>query len=220
MPNSYHCEPLAHLYLESRNIPSPATGWLLAYAHIPPSKHLRAFVRGYTVLHFRFDPADPAPVKPFPAPPTQGLTFYSRGFLTARCPAAGTAPRRPRTVVNGQQFTRLDLALCQGEYLMVDVQFQPGVLAKFLRRPLPEFVDQNVDAEAVLGPDMRRLNDQLANATDYGQLVPLVEGYLWPRLQAGGVALRPIDHVSRLMRQAAGSVPLATWAGYACLILS
>lgn len=193
----------------------------MAYAHIPPSKHLRAFVREYTVLHFCFDPADPAPVKPFPAPPTQGLTFYPRGFLTARCPAAGTATRRPRTVVYGQQLTRLDLALCQGEYLMVDVQFQPGVLAKFLRRPLLEFVDQNVDAEAVLGPDVRRLNDQLANATDYGQLVPLVEGgYLWPRLQVGGVALRPIDHVSRLMRQAAGSVPLATWAGYACLSLS
>ena len=48
---------------------------------------------------------------------------------------------------------------------MVDVQFQPGVLAKYLRQPLLEFVDRNVDAEAVLGPDVRRLNDQLANAT-------------------------------------------------------
>ena len=192
----------------------------MIFAHIPPSPHLRAFVREYTVLHFHFGPADPAPVKPFPAPPTQGLTFYPRGFLTARCPAAGTATLRPRTVVYGQQLTRLDLALCQGEYLMVDVQFQPGVLAKLLRQPLLEFVDRNVDAEAVLGPDVRRLNDRLANATDYGQLVPLVEGYLWPRLQAGAVALRPIDHVSRLMREADGPVPLATWAGQACLSLS
>ena len=192
----------------------------MIFAHIPPSPHLRAFVREYTVLHFHFGPADPAPVKPFPAPPTQGLTFYPRGFLTARCPAAGTATLRPRTVVYGQQLTRLDLALCQGEYLMVDVQFQPGVLTKLLRQPLLEFVDRNVDAEAVLGPDVRRLNDQLANATDYGQLVPLVEGYLWPRLQAGTVALRPIDHVSRLMREADGPVPLATWAGQACLSLS
>ena len=192
----------------------------MIFAHIPPSPHLRAFVREYTVLHFHFGPADPAPVKPFPAPPTQGLTFYPRGFLTARCPAAGTATLRPRTVVHGQQLTRLDLALCQGEYLMVDVQFQPGVLAKLLRQPLLEFVDRNVDAEAVLGPDVRRLNDRLANATDYGQLVPLVEGYLWPRLQAGAVALRPIDHVSRLMREADGPVPLATWAGQACLSLS
>ena len=128
--------------------------------------------------------------------------------------------RRPCAVVYGQQLTRLDLALCPGEYLMVDVQFQPGILAKFLRQPLREFVDQNVDAEAVLGPDVRRLHEQLANATDYAQLVPLVEAYLWPRLQAGGVALRPIDHVSRLMREAVGPVPLATWAGHACLSLS
>ena len=144
----------------------------MVYAQIQPSPHLRAFVREYTVLHFCFTAADPVPIKPFPAPPTQGLTFYPRGFLTARCPAAGTATLRPRTVVYGQQLTRLDLALCQGEYLMVDVQFQPGVLAKFLRLSLLEFVDQNVDAEAVLGPDVRRLNDQLANATDYAQLVP------------------------------------------------
>lgn len=192
----------------------------MVYAHIQPSGHLRAFVREYTVLHFRFSAADPAPVKPFPAPPTQGLTFYPRGFLTARCPAAGTATLRPRTVVYGQQLTRLDLALCQSEYLMVDVQFQPGVLARFLRQPLGEFVDRNVDAEAVLGPDVRRLNEQLANATNYGQLVPLLENYLWPRLQAGGMTLRPIDHVSRLMRQADRPVSLADWASHACLSLS
>ena len=192
----------------------------MVYAHIQPSPHLRAFVREYLVLHFRFSPADPAPVKPFPAPPTQGLTFYPRGFLTARCPAAGTATLRPRTVVYGQQLTRLDLVLCQGEYMMVDVQFQPGVLAKFLRQPLLEFVNQNVDAEAVLGPEVRRLNDQLANATDYGQLVPLLEDYLWPRLQAEKLTLRPIDRVSQLMRQAARPESLAAWASHACLSLS
>ena len=70
LPNSYHCESFARLYLESRNIPSPATGWLMVYAYIQPSLHLRAFVWEYTVLHFRFGPADPAPVKPFPAPLT------------------------------------------------------------------------------------------------------------------------------------------------------
>ena len=42
----------------------------MVYAHISPSPHLRAFVREHTVLHFRFNPADSAPVKPFPAPLT------------------------------------------------------------------------------------------------------------------------------------------------------
>ena len=42
----------------------------MVYAHNQPSLHLRVFVREYTVLHFRFFPADPAPVKLFPAPPT------------------------------------------------------------------------------------------------------------------------------------------------------
>ena len=70
LPNSYHFESFARLYLESRNIPSPATGWLMVYAYIQPSLHLRAFVWEYTVLHFRFGPADLVPVKPFPAPLT------------------------------------------------------------------------------------------------------------------------------------------------------
>ena len=50
----------------------------MVYAHIQPSPHLRAFVREYTVLRFHFTAADPAPVKPFPTPPTQGLAFYPR----------------------------------------------------------------------------------------------------------------------------------------------
>ena len=82
----------------------------MVYAHIQPSPHLCAFVREYMAVHFRFGPADPA------------LTFYPRGFLMARCSAAGTATLRSRTVLYGQQLTRLDLAPCQGEYLMVDVQ--------------------------------------------------------------------------------------------------
>ena len=60
LPNSYHCESFARFYLESR----------MVYAYVQPSLHLCAFVREYTVLHFRFGPADPAPVKPFPAPLT------------------------------------------------------------------------------------------------------------------------------------------------------
>jgi len=94
------------------------------------------------------------------------------------------------------------------------------VLTKFLRQPLLGFVDQNGDAEVVLGTDVRRLNDQLANASNCAQLVPLIEDYLWPRLQVGGMALRPIDHVSRLMRQPARLESLAAWAGHVYLSLS
>ena len=78
LPNFYHCGPPANSYLERRNLISIL--WLMVYAHIQPSEHLRAFVREYMVGHFRFGPADPVPVKPFPAPPTRASPFTRAAF--------------------------------------------------------------------------------------------------------------------------------------------
>ena len=192
----------------------------MTFRSILPSPHLRPYLSQHLLLHFVFSANDPLPVKPYPAVPAQGLTFYLRGFLTAHHPGAGAGTRRPQAVVFGQHMSRLDLCLDQSEYLMLEVGFQPGVLAKFLRRPLGEFVDQNIDAEAVLGPEIRRLHEQMAHARSYAQLISLAEQYVWQRIQRLRLELRPLDHVSRLMLNSAAPVPLATWADRACLSIS
>ncbi len=51
----------------------------MIHTYIQPSAHLRDYIKVYMLLHFQFSPNDPAPIKPFPASPNQGITFYPRG---------------------------------------------------------------------------------------------------------------------------------------------
>ncbi len=192
----------------------------MIYRYIQPSAHLRPYINRYLLLHFRFGAADPAPVKPFVPSPSQGITFYPRGFLTEHNPETGIATRRPRTVIFGQHLSRLNLYLCQDEYLMLDVSFQPGVLSKFLRLPLPEFTDRNIDAEAVLAAGIHTVNEQLANATHYNQLTEIVETYLWQRISRLQIELHPLEKASRLVLTNAAPMSLDNWASQSCLSIS
>ena len=192
----------------------------MIYRYIQPSPHLRPYINRYMLLHFRFSAADLAPVKPFVPSPSQGITFYPRGFLTEHNPETGIATRRPQTVIFGQHLSRLNLRLCQDEYLMLDVSFQPGVLSKFIRLPLGEFTDRNIDAEAVLSAEIRAVNEQLANAVQYEQLTEIVETYRWQRIQRLHIDLQPIEKVSRLVLANAVPVSMDNWAADACLSIS
>jgi AraC-like DNA-binding protein len=190
------------------------------YTYIQPSAHLRPYIKTYMLLHFRFDANDPAPIKPFAASPNQGITFYPRGFLTAHNPTDNTFTRRPQTVIFGQQVSRINLQLCQSEFMLFDVSFQPGVLSKFIRLPLGEFVDQNIEAEAVLSSEIHQLNERLANATHYNQLTQIVETYLWQRIQRLRIDLSPMEKASRLVLAKAVPVSLDRWAADSCLSIS
>lgn len=192
----------------------------MIFRHIQPSPHLRPYIKVYMLLHFRFNANNPAPVKPFPANPNQGITFYPRGGLMAYDPSNDTLTKRARTVIFGQQVSRLNLHLTQDDYMMFDVSFQPGILAKFIRLPLREFVNQNVDAEAVLSREVYQLNDRLANADNYEQMIELVEEYLWNRIQWLNISLDPIDKISRLVVANAQPLSLDQWANEACLSVS
>ncbi len=45
---------------------------------------------------------------------------------------------------------------------MFDIRFQPGALYKFIREPMAQFLHKNVDAELVLGGEIRNVHNDLA----------------------------------------------------------
>lgn len=192
----------------------------MIYAIIPPSAHLQDYIKQYMVLHFRFKDGDPTPLKPFPASPSQGITFYPRGHILAHHPETGTIIRRPQTVIFGQHVRRITLQIAQEEYLMLDVSFQPGVLARFLRHNLGEFVNQNIDAEAVLGPEIRQVNEQLAHAGSYQQMIAIAENFLWNRIKQLRFDLLPLEKASRLVLTSWQPLSLDAWASHSCLSIS
>ncbi len=187
---------------------------------IQPSPHLRTFVKEYLLLHFMFDKTKPIPVKPFPARPQQSIVFYIRGCITAFNPGTGLFTTYPKISINGPQLSRFDFHLSP-DYLMFSVDFQPGALSRFLRLPFDdEFIDHRIDAEAILGPEIRRVHERMANTNQYETIIQLVEAYLWKRIQALKMDSKPLDRVIPLIADNPEMFSIDHWASQACLSVS
>lgn len=192
----------------------------MIYRSIQPSPHLRAFVREYFLLHFKVDTQAPALVKPFPVRPQQCIVFYLRGGVTAVNPETRAVTQFPRTAINGPQLSRFDFQLSP-DYLMFSVDFQPGALAKFLRLPLTnEFIDERIDAEAILNPEIHLVHERMANATRYETIVHVVEDYLWQRIQRLKTDFQPLDRAIRVLAENPTNFSIDQLADWACLSIS
>ncbi len=186
---------------------------------IQPSLHLQGFVKDYMLLHYVFDTNNPIPIKPFPANTQHCLVFYLRGSVTAFDPQTGLSKVYPRTSINGSQISRFDFHLSP-HYLMFSVNFQPSALTKFLKLPLTEFVDERIDAEAILNPEIHQLHDQLANANSYDSIVEMVEHYLWKRVQSLKTEVHPIEKVAQMISENPNSFNVTKMARFAFLSIS
>ena len=191
----------------------------MIYKIIQPSSHLQAFVKDYLLLHFAFDKSAAVPVKPFPANTLQCLVFYVKGFVTAYDPSSGISKIFPQTAINGSITSRLDFKVSH-DYLLLSVGFYPGALSKFLRLPLTEFVNERVDAEAILNPEIHEVQERMVNATSYENIVQIAEEYLWKRIQNLKIDFHPIDKVAQLISENPNAFTIEKMAGYACLSIS
>ena len=168
-------------------------------------------------MHFVFDKSAPVPVKPFPASTLQCLVFYVKGFVTAYDPNSGKSEIFPQTAINGSITSRLDFTVTH-DYLLLSVGFHPGALSKFLRLPLKEFVDERVDAEAILNPEIHKVQERMVNATSYENIVQIAEEYLWKRIQNIKTDFHPIDKVARLISESSDSITIKD--GKRCLFIN
>ncbi|MCO5949879.1 helix-turn-helix domain-containing protein [Mucilaginibacter flavidus] len=190
----------------------------MIHSVIPPAPHLKTFVKDYLLLHFVFDNNAPPPVKPFPANTQHSLVFYLRGGIKAFDPKTGTSKTFAKTAINGSQVSRFDFYLSP-HYLMFAVNFQPGTLAKFLRLPLTEFIDERIDAEAIL-PKINQLHERMANSDSYEGIVQIVEEYIWQRICNLKADFYPIDKVMRVITEKPGDFEIKRMAGLSCLSVS
>ncbi|MEO8772451.1 MAG: DUF6597 domain-containing transcriptional factor [Ferruginibacter sp.] len=191
----------------------------MRYQIIQPSVHLQSFIKDYLLFYAVFDKKDPAPVKPFPATTHHSMVFYLRGDITAVKTATGQSKKFDRIVINAVQVSNFNFHL-SSEYLMLSVNFQPGALSKFLQMPLTAFMDERIDAEAILNPGIKELYEQMSNAMINENIIQLVETYLWKRIKNISTNLQPIDKISLLMTMHPGVYSIEQLAGHACLSIS
>ncbi len=173
----------------------------MIYLRIIPHPALQAFVKEYMLLHFRYDPAKPPLVKPFPPLPEHGLEFFPKGLVTSVDPRTGIAKKEPGVAIFGQPVSRVNFLMPPEEYLMIRVIFHVGGLYRLLRVPLCEFTDLKVDAESVIGQEVRAINDRLANTANYTGMMEIVECYLMSKIWQVKVGSHAVDKIEQFLLQ-------------------
>jgi AraC-like DNA-binding protein len=192
----------------------------MLYQLIQPSPQLRPFIKEYMLLHFEFDNHQPPPLKPFPVRPQQTLVFYLKGSINAHNPVTKEIKRFPKIAINGSQVRRYDFQL-EHSQMMLSVDFQPSGLSKFLQMPLnEEFIDDRIDAEALLNPEISNIYERMINAASYSQIIEIVEAYLWRRIQRYNIVFQKIDQTHLLIANQPTVYSIEQLADFACLSVS
>lgn len=181
-----------------------------------PGPPLQKYIREYILIHLQIDKNLEVPIKPYPANPEQGITFYVKGSVTSVDPLTGISEKRPSTVVFGQPVSRQNLQPTH-QYMMLDIRFQPGALCKFIRLPMTEFLHKNIDAELVLGTEIRRVQEELANSPDYDSMLRIIETYLRKKIRQIKEDNHPFEKIGQLIQGSPQSFNLDKIARDACM---
>jgi AraC-like DNA-binding protein len=182
---------------------------------LQPSLALKPYVRLYRFMHLLFTDSTLPRAKAYPPRPEVTLSFYPRDSEKVSY-EDGRSPSRVRSALIGQQNV-VSHRLVGKEFLMVQVVFQPGGLYRLTGIPTIDLNNQYFDAEAVLGNEVRNLNQRLSNIEDYPKMIPLVEDFLMNMVRKSSYDIRPIDKVGIAMLENVNQFSLDWLAKESCL---
>lgn len=139
-------------------------------------------------------------VKPYPARIEHALVFFARGFIKSHNLASGEKRKISRNALLGQQVGRLNFEThCEDDFLMIEVIFKPGGLHRLLGLPLHELTNQYIDAEDLLGNRVQQVNDLIANADNYDDMIKYAEHFLISLSKKVDTKFNGVDELARLM---------------------
>ncbi len=188
------------------------------YDYRPPSPALRDYVRQLQIVGCSFPQAmGVLPVKPYWPRAENSLAFYPKDPEKIEYGFDGNRLSKPCSTLNGQ-YSIVTNRHVGRDFMVFQVQFQPGALYRLTGIPSPELTNSFVDAEAVFSAEIRRVNERLSYTKHYTEMIPIVENFLLYLInRAKRRDKRPIDEVSHFMLQHPATVSLDWLADQACL---
>lgn len=188
------------------------------YDYRPPSPALREYVRLLQIVGCEFPASMPVlPVKAYWPRAETCLTFFPKDPEKVEYGFDGKPIESTRSRVYGQHSIVTNRHVGR-DFMIFQVQFQPGALFRLTGIPSHELSNTFVDAEAIFSTEIRQVNERLSYTRHYTEMIPLVENFLLYLInRAKRKQLRPIDKVSRYLLDNPNLASMDWLADQACL---
>jgi hypothetical protein len=164
-----------------------------------PSPALREYVKSYQLWHLVFANEANLPFKPYAPRPEQALVFCPRGYELVEHVASSKIIKRPRAFVMGQYTERTNRHLGSADFIILLINFQPGVVFRITGIPFFELTNTFIDAEDIFSSEIRRVNERLSSTSDYKEMIEIVEKFLFHLIKAIKRDVHPLDAVTNLI---------------------
>jgi len=182
----------------------------MLHQYLKPSEPLNHYIINYLIIHLKFDNGFIPPPKPYPVCPEQVIFFYIKGNVKIS-QHGKIITSIPKICIGGQQTERHD-KIISSEFLMIQVLFHPGALNKLFGISMLEFLGNYIDAEGVLGNEMKSLNEILQNSPSYSDMITIIETYFLKKIQKVKSGTRAVDFAGRIILENPQNFTLETLA--------
>ncbi|MVM28457.1 helix-turn-helix domain-containing protein [Spirosoma sp. HMF4905] len=181
-----------------------------------PHPALASFIKGYQIVHIQRPAGAPIVAHPFPPHAVQNLSFYPRDSMDVFYHRTGQTITAPDCISIGPYISRVDLMMGK-DHLIVATFFEPGGLHRLLGIPMAECFDFPLDVSLLWNAEIRRVNEQLRETTDYDQMQQIVEAFLLRQYRKKQIVTHPIDKTFQFLSDPTRLVSLDYLADQACL---
>lgn len=187
------------------------------YDYRLPSPALREYVRLLQIVACEF-PSHLAelPVKAYWPRAENCLAFFPKDPEKVEYGFDGNLLESPRSRIYGQHTIATNRYVGR-DFMVFQVQFQPGALFKLTGIPSYELTNRFVDAEAIFSKEIRLVNERLSYTRHYTEMIPIVETFIEHLIQQSKKRVSALDKVSQLILYHTGNVSLDWLADQACL---
>lgn len=187
-----------------------------------PHPALREYVRLFQIVGCTFPSSIPQlPVKAYWPRAENCIAFFPKDTEKVEYGFDGKLLKSHSTRLYGQHSIANNRHVGR-DFMVFQVQLQPGALARLVGMPLSELTNSFIDAEGVFSTEIRAVNERLSYTKHYTEMIPLVEDFFFYLIRKQSSSryknnLLAIDQVATTLIARRGNVSLDWLANQACL---
>lgn len=163
---------------------------------IQPHLSLNQFVRKYQIIRWQYNTNTNPQNKTLAPRPEHSLTFYIRDLQSYNFLDSIKKEYYPRTIICGIHDKTI-IRDCGHDFWALKIIFQPCALFKLTGLPMDELVSSFIDAEIILGKEIRMLHERLNSSDNLNEMILNIEIYLKRLVQQQKKDNHQIDLVCR-----------------------